>query len=155
MKTMRLVHAAACATLLACSPALGAELEAVNETAPSLYDRLGAWDGIHRIVSDTVALHESNPAIRHYFRSIDRKRLIASVTAFFAAGSGGPDCYKGRDMTTAHAHMGLTPADFDAAVSDVMNALAQNAVGQREQDEVRAILLSLKDPVLGTATAAQ
>lgn len=155
MKAMTRVHTAACAMLLACAPALGAESQAAAAAAPSLYHRLGAWKGIHRIVSDTVALHESNPAIRHYFNNIDRDRLIASVTAFFAAGSGGPDCYQGRDMTTAHAHMKLSTADFDAAVGDVMKALAQNGVGQREQDEVRAILLSLKAAVLGTAAAAQ
>jgi len=154
MNRLNQIRGIACALLLlAASPASGAELQVPVPESPTLYERLGAWDGIARIVADTVALHERNPAISHYFRDIDRERLIASVTAFFAAGSGGPNHYQGKDMTAAHAHMGLSAADFDAAVGDVMQALVNNGVGQREQDEVRSILLSLKDPVLGTAAA--
>jgi hemoglobin len=136
--------------LLACAYAHATEPPATAPESPSLYERLGAWHGINHIVRDTVTLHEGNAAISHYFKDVDRERLIESVTAFFAAGSGGPNCYEGRDMTTAHAHMGLSADDFHAAVDDVMKALASNGVGEREQGEVRTILLSLKDPVLGT-----
>ena len=63
-----------------------------QETAagPSLYERLGGWDSINQIVRDTIALHVENDEISHYFEGVDLDKLAGHVTAFFAAGTGGP-----------------------------------------------------------------
>ena len=124
-----------------------------TESRPTLYERLGAWDGIEKIVSDTVANHQKNDAIAHYFDDVDLDKLVAHVTAFFAAGTGGPAKYEGRDMTSAHATMGLSDDDFDKAVADVLLALDQNGIGDAEKAEVAAILESLRPAVMGTAEA--
>ena len=92
-----------------------------GEGEKSLYDRLGAWDGINQIVRDTIANHQNNPAISHYFEDVDVEQLAGHVTAFFAAGTGGPSQYEGRDMTSTHADMGLSNEDFDSAVADVIS----------------------------------
>ena len=118
----------------------------------SLYERLGSWDGITQIVTDTVALHQANPEISHFFAEVDTDQLISHVTAFFAAGTGGPSKYEGRDMTSAHATMGLSDADFDSAVADVLKALDKNGIGDAEKTEVAAILESLRPAVMGTAS---
>ncbi|MDJ0905600.1 MAG: group 1 truncated hemoglobin [Woeseiaceae bacterium] len=120
-------------------------------TTKSLYERLGSWDGITQIVTDTVTLHQANPAISHYFADVDTDKLVSHVTAFFAAGTGGPSKYQGRDMTSAHASMGLSDADFDSAVGDVLKALDKNGIGDAEKTEVAAILESLRPAVMGTA----
>ncbi len=119
----------------------------------SLYERLGSWDGITQIVTDTVALHQANPEIAHYFTDVDTDQLVAHVTAFFAAGTGGPSKYEGRDMTSAHASMGLSDEDFDSAVADVLKALDKNGIGDAEKTEVAAILESLRPAVMGSAGA--
>ena len=82
--------------------------EDAGATTATLYERLGSWDGIEQIVTDTIANHRKNPAISHYFADVDTSQLAGHVTAFFAAGTGGPSKYEGRDMTTAHANMGLS-----------------------------------------------
>ena len=122
------------------------------EKGPSLYERLGSWDGIGRIVNDTIALHLENPDIAHYFDGVDTDQLAAHVTAFFAAGSGGPAKYESRDMTSAHAGMDMSDADFDSAVTDVLKALGKNGIGDAEKAEVAAILESLRPAVMGTVT---
>lgn len=122
-----------------------------DEAGASLYERLGAWDGISQVVKDTIALHKQNPEIAHYFDGVDSEKLAAHVTAFFAAGTGGPSRYEGRDMTSTHASMGLSDADFDSAVADVLKACRENGVGETERAEVAAILDSLRPAVLGTA----
>lgn len=127
---------------------------AAGDAEPSLYDRLGGWDGINDIVSDTIAAHRANPDISHYFEGVDVPELTAHVTAFFAAGTGGPNKYSGRDMTTTHEDMGLSDADFDSAVADVLMALEKNEIGQDAQAEVAAILESLRPAVMGTATVS-
>lgn len=122
------------------------------EQGPSLYERLGSWDGIGQIVDDTIALHLENPDIAHFFEGVDTDKLAAHVTAFFAAGTGGPAKYEGRDMTSAHAGMNMSNADFDSAVADVLKALGKNGIGDAEKAEVAAILESLRPAVMGTAT---
>ena len=129
--------------------AIAGDVEA--DAAPTLYERLGEWDGIDRIVRDTIAFHLENPEISHYFEGVDLEALAGHVTAFFAAGSGGPSKYEGRDMTSAHAHMNMTDADFDSAVADVLKAVDKNGIGATEKAEVAAILESLRPAVMGTA----
>ncbi len=126
------------------------------ETAagPSLYERLGGWDSINQIVRDTITLHVENDEISHYFEGVDLDQLAGHVTAFFAAGTGGPSKYEGRDMTSTHAHMNMSDADFDSAVADVLKAVEKNGIGEAEQAEVAAILESLRPAVMGTATDA-
>jgi hemoglobin len=124
--------------------------EEAGATTATLYERLGSWEGIRQIVSDTIANHRKNPAISHYFADVDTATLAGHVTAFFAAGTGGPAKYEGRDMTTTHAAMGLSDADFDSAVADVLLALDQNGIGDAEKTEVAAILESLRPAVMGS-----
>jgi hemoglobin len=127
-----------------------AEPEATAAEPASLYERLGAWDGISKVVADTIALHVKNPTISHYFKDTDLDKLHEHVTAFFAAGTGGPAKYEGRDMTSAHAAMGMSDEDFQSAVADVLTAVKMNGLGEQEQADVEAILMSLKPAVMGT-----
>lgn len=140
-------------TLMTGFISLGAFAGDEEAAGPSLYERLGAGDGITKIVSDTVALHHENPAIGHYFADVDDEQLITHVAAFFAAGTGGPANYEGRDMTSAHAGMNMSEADFDSAVADVMTALGASNIDDASKAEVAAILESLRPAVMGTVTS--
>ena len=122
----------------------------VVDTGPTLYERLGGGEGVQKIISDAISLHLENPTIKHRMEGVDLEYLVASVSAFFSAGTGGPNNYTGPDMATAHAGMMLSHEEFDAAVSDVLAAVMANVDdGQAERDEVQAILLSLRDQVVG------
>ena len=135
------------AVLLLAVASLGAQAEDAQTT---LYERLGEWHGIDQIVRDTIANHQNNPEISHYFEGIDVDKLAGHVTAFFAAGTGGPSKYAGRDMTSTHADMGLSDADFDSAVADVMKAVEKNGIDDASAAEVATILESLRPAVMGT-----
>lgn len=126
------------------SPALAQD----SAAGPSLYQRLGEMEGIENIVRKTVELHEVNPVIAAYVKHIDQEWLIGSVTAFFAAGTGGPNNYQGTDMVTAHAHLDLTDEEFDAAVGDVLLALEAHGIDQASTDEVDGILQSFRGAVV-------
>jgi truncated hemoglobin YjbI len=120
-----------------------------ESAGPSVYERLGEMNGISKIVTDTVALHHKNPDIAHFFDGVDDEQLIKHVTAFFAAGTGGPANYEGRDMVTTHASMEMTDADFDSAVSDVASAAEANGIDADTIAAVGAILESLRPAVMG------
>ena len=130
--------------------ALGAAAEE-EATAPSLYERLGGDEGLTKILNDTIALHHKNPDIAHYFTNVDDDVLARHVIAFFAAGTGGPVNYQGRDMTTTHASMDMSDADYDSAVADVLKSVKANGVDAESAAEVAAILESLRPAVMGTA----
>ncbi|MDH3351965.1 MAG: group 1 truncated hemoglobin [Gammaproteobacteria bacterium] len=148
-KTLAICFLTVASMAFTISPTAFADAPAGQTT--TLYERLGGWDGINQVVRDTIARHHDNPAISHFFENVDDEQLAAHVTAFFAAGTGGPSKYEGRDMTSAHAGMKMSDADFDSAVADVLSAVDQNGVGAVEKSEVAAILESLRPAVMGTA----
>lgn len=145
-KTLRIVVISLLSALALSTASFAAEGEA---DAPSLYERLGAAEGLEKIVKDTITLHHVNPNIAHYFTEVDDDVLTSHVIAFFAAGTGGPVNYQGRDMTTTHASMNMSDADFDSAVADVLKSVKANGVDAGSAAEVAAILESLRPAVMG------
>jgi len=114
----------------------------------SLYERLGGSEGIKRIVNDEVDLHASNPRIATRFADHDLDALKASATAFVITGTGGPACYEGKDMLTAHKGMNIDADEFLAVLDDALEALKKNNIGQREQEEVLYVLYSMKNDIV-------
>ncbi len=149
---MRITRRILAITLLSMSTFFTLGVAAEEEAAaPSLYERLGADEGLTKIVRDTIALHHENRDIAHYFADVDDDVLTGHVIAFFAAGTGGPVNYQGRDMVTTHASMNMSDADFDSAVADVLKAVEANGVDAESAAEVAAILESLRPAVMGTS----
>jgi hemoglobin len=149
---MRITRRIAAVTLLSISTLFALGVAAEEEAAaPSLYERLGAAEGLAQIINDTIALHHKNPDIASYFVDVDDDILAGHVIAFFAAGTGGLVNYQGRDMVTTHVSMNISNADFDSAVADVLKAVKANGVDAESATEVAAILESLRPAVTGTS----
>jgi len=113
----------------------------------SLYDRLGGFDRISKIVNDLVDLHIANPLINTRFANSDAAALKQKATAFFCAGIGGTETYTGKDMVSAHRGMNISEQEFIAVIDDALAALDKNGVGAEERMEVLAILYSMKSQV--------
>lgn len=115
----------------------------------SLYERLGRFEGISRIVEDTMAAHLANPAIKTRFEAIkDLARARQLAVEFFCAGAGGPEPYTGRDMLAAHRGMNISEQEYLAVMDDTVAALGKNGVDDQTRNEVIAILYSLKDQII-------
>jgi len=114
----------------------------------SLYQRLGGANGIAAIASDLIDLHMQNPLIKTRFAASDPVEVKRLAAEFFCAGSGGPEKYTGRDMPAAHEGMNINEQELVAALDDALLALDRNGVGQREKEEVLAILYSMKDDII-------
>jgi hemoglobin len=119
----------------------------------TLYQRLGGSSGIQALVTDIVALHMENPAIRARFRpyletpekiEITKKHLCA----FLEAGSGGTAKYTGRTMRETHRGMNISEAEYMATIDDILAALRKNGIDEQTQKDVLAIAYSLKDEIL-------
>jgi hemoglobin len=62
--------------------------------------------------------------------------------------SGGPCKYTGKDMKTAHAGMGITDADFNALVEDLVATLDKFKVPAKEKSELLAVLGPMKKDIV-------
>jgi hemoglobin len=51
-------------------------------------------------------------------------------------------------MKSTHAHLGITQADFDALVEDLVKSLDKFQVAQAEQDELLQILGPMKSDIV-------
>jgi hemoglobin len=115
----------------------------------SLYDRLGRFDGITRIVHDVMDAHLVNPAIRTRFeasKDLDHAKKMA--VEFFCVGCGGPEAYSGRDLLVAHRGMNISEQEYMAAMDDIVGALEKNGIDPATRGEVTAVLYSLKGQVM-------
>jgi len=116
----------------------------------SLYERLGASEGIKAIANDIVENHLANTAIGPRFQNMKMTpdELKHAAAMFFIAGTGGPNDYQGRDMLAAHKGMNISALEFMAVLDDALLALAKNNIGQREQEEVLFILYSMRADIV-------
>jgi hemoglobin len=62
--------------------------------------------------------------------------------------TGGPQVYEGASMKTAHATLGITVADFNAFVEDLVTTLDAAAVPAAEQQQLLALLSPMQSDIV-------
>jgi len=106
----------------------------------SLYERLGGKEAITAVVDDFVGHVAADKRINGFFAKANVPRLKMMLVDQICEATGGPCKYTGRDMKSAHQGMGITNADFDALVGDLVASLDKFKVGEREKQELLAAL---------------
>jgi hemoglobin len=123
----------------------------------SLYERLGGKDAITAVVNDFVGRCAADDRINGKFARTDIPRLKSNLIDQVCEATGGPCTYAGRDMRTTHDGMGVTAAEFDALVADLVATLDKFSVGEGEKTELisalapmRADIVEVESPQTGT-----
>jgi hemoglobin len=119
-----------------------------RQAEKSLFLRLGGEEKILALTREIVRLHRQNPVIGHYFAKSDPEVAARHAAQFITTGTGGPAVYKGPDLRTTHARMGITNADFLSAGGDIVKAMQTLGLGPNEVDELVCTLVSLRDQVV-------
>jgi hemoglobin len=119
----------------------------------SLYVRLGGKKAIKAVVDEFVNNVAGDGRINSFFAKTasDPKRLKkfkGLLVDQICEASGGPCKYKGKDMKTAHAGMGVSGADFGALVEDLVKALDKFHVGETEKGELLGALGPMKGDIV-------
>jgi len=114
----------------------------------SLYDRLGGKDALTAVVDDFVGNVAADKRINGFFAKADVPRLKRNLVDQICQGTGGPCVYTGKDMKTAHKGMGITDADFNALVEDLVKTLNKFNVPAKEQGELLGILGPMKPQIV-------
>ena len=115
----------------------------------SLYDRLGGLGAITAVVDDFVGNVAADNRINKFFAKTDIPRLKRLLVEQICAGTGAPCAYTGRDMRSAHAGMGITDAQFNALVEDLVKSLDKFKVPEKEKGELLGILGPMKPSIVG------
>lgn len=115
----------------------------------SLYERLGGTPAITAVVDDFVANVAADSRINGRFASTNIPRLKTLLVDQVCEATGGPCKYQGRDMKSAHAGMGITNAEFDALVEDLVKSLDKFKVPPEEKSELLDALASLRPQIIG------
>lgn len=117
----------------------------------SLYKRLGGYDAIAAVTDEFLGRLVTNKTLARFFDGASansKKRIRQLLLDQLCAVTGGPCVYIGLDMKTAHAGLGITEADWNAAVKDLLDTLDKFKVPHKEKDELIAIVASTKADIV-------
>jgi hemoglobin len=120
----------------------------------TLYERLGGQPAISMVVDAFAGYVLKDDRINKKFSKSDPTRLVTNLKAFVCNATGGPCSYNGRDMKTSHKGMGVTAGEFNALVEDLVKALDQYKVPEREKNELLGALGGLKADVVEVESQA-
>jgi hemoglobin len=128
-------------------------LQAQTATKTTLYDRLGGKKAIVAVVDDFVGNCAGDTRINNFFAATaaDKTRLAkfkGNLVDQICEAAGGPCKYKGKDMKTAHQGMGISSADFDALVEDLVKALDKFKVAKADKDTLLGVLGPMKAQIV-------
>lgn len=117
-------------------------------TEATLYERLGERDAIAAVVDRFYERVLDDDRLAEHFADSDVEQLRDHQVRFIGSVTGGPIEYSGDDMRTAHEHLGLTNADFDAVAGHLEATLREFDVAERERSEVLEAVSALREDVV-------
>jgi hemoglobin len=105
------------------------------------------------VVDDFVGRVAADARINGFVKATasDPKRLATFKTNLvdqICEASGGPCKYKGKDMKSAHAGMGIGGGDFDALVGDLVAALDKFHVKEADKNALLGVLGPMKKDIV-------
>jgi len=149
MRKRLMVVAIAAAVVAGCI-----NIASAQEMKKTLYSRLGGKKAITAVVDQFVTNCATDTRINKFFADTakDKNRLAKFKTNLvnqICQASGGPCKYMGKSMKEAHKGMGITDADFNALVDDLVKALDKFHVGETEKKELLGALGPMKGDIVG------
>jgi len=117
----------------------------------SLYERLGAYDGITAFANDLLPRLHTDPQLGRFWQNrgddgIARERQL--LIDYLCCSAGGPMYYTGRDMKLSHKGMKISESDWSVFLQHTGETMKALQVPKQEGDEVAAFVLSLKKDIV-------
>lgn len=140
-KTLRtaIVATLCAAALSTASPSAQAP---ATPAGPSLYQRLGGYDGIAAFVALVFPRVAQHPDLAHMFRGHGKdsqQRQFQLVVELVCQKTGGPCAYIGRPMPPVHDGLGITEANWTVFTKIITDGMAE----KRYPADVRAEFLQV------------
>ncbi len=117
----------------------------------SLYERLGAYDGITTFVNDLLPRLQGDAQLGRFWQNrgddgLAREKQL--LIDYLCSSAGGPMYYTGRDMKTSHQGMKISESDWSIFLQHAGATMGALQVPKQECDDVVAFVLSLKDDII-------
>lgn len=109
-----------------------------------LYTRLGGETVVAQVVNQTVDTVAQDPRVNQSFDKVNLKRVKTKLVEQICSLTGGGCEYTGDEMKLVHKGLKITEGEFYALVEVLRQALNDNGVGEREKNELLAILAPMK-----------
>lgn len=117
----------------------------------SLYERLGAQEGLSRLAADffhglesNPQLARQNPRIASASAAADPRERDRRFAEYLCQLAGGPCTYGGPALERVHAPMGLSGDDWTIGGEELVRALNKNNVSRADQNELLGLIEPLK-----------
>lgn len=120
----------------------------MTSSTTTLYEKLGAEEGIAGAVDVLYQRVTSDPALAGYFAGVDMAALRRHQAAMLSAAAGGPRPYAGRSMAEAHGDRAITDSAFDAVVAHLGATLATAGASEETIAAVVAALAPLRSSIV-------
>lgn len=118
----------------------------------TLFDKIGGEDAINAAVDKFYEKVLADDRIKHFFTSVDIKRLSKHQKRFLTYAFGGIPNYPGKTMRAAHKRlveeMGLSDEHFDAVLENIGATLKELGIPDELIFEASGIAESTRNDVL-------
>ena len=116
----------------------------------SLFERVGGFAQVRLIVSEFYERILDSESLSPYFENVDVRRLMDHQTKFVSSLMGGPASFSNEHLTRAHAHLKISPEDYEELAMIFRETLEDFEVPDLDVDRLHAHILSLQEHVIGT-----
>ena len=134
--------------LSACAPL---RRGAAAPPAATLYARLGGYEALAAVADDFLGRVMADARLAPFFKGLDEKEMRRTrqhIVDLLCNATAGPCFYPGRDMKSVHAQLEITSDVWNAFTGHFNETLAKFHVGDRERNEVVAIVQSLRSDIV-------
>ncbi len=104
--------------------------------------------GIDRLIDDFVVRISTDPRIAQRFQGANLDHLRSALKSQVCYLVGGPCVYDGKDMTAAHAGMGLQNRDFNDLAEDLQKAMDKEGISFQAQNQLLAKLAPMQRAIV-------
>jgi hemoglobin len=148
---MRRVLSAVTMVLLALPASAGSPAPQLAKSEPSLYERLGGYDGIAAFTDDFLGRLAHDASLGRFFVGHSTNsvaRIRQDIVDFICHATGGPCVYRGRDMKITHAGLGISGTDWDTMLVQLNASFNRFKVPLRERNDLLTALAGLRKDIV-------
>nr|P17724.1 RecName: Full=Group 1 truncated hemoglobin; Short=Truncated Hb; AltName: Full=Hemoglobin; AltName: Full=Myoglobin [Tetrahymena pyriformis]3AQ5_A Chain A, Group 1 truncated hemoglobin [Tetrahymena pyriformis]3AQ5_B Chain B, Group 1 truncated hemoglobin [Tetrahymena pyriformis]3AQ6_A Chain A, Group 1 truncated hemoglobin [Tetrahymena pyriformis]3AQ6_B Chain B, Group 1 truncated hemoglobin [Tetrahymena pyriformis]BAA03015.1 hemoglobin [Tetrahymena pyriformis] len=115
----------------------------------TIYEKLGGENAMKAAVPLFYKKVLADERVKHFFKNTDMDHQTKQQTDFLTMLLGGPNHYKGKNMTEAHKGMNLQNLHFDAIIENLAATLKELGVTDAVINEAAKVIEHTRKDMLG------
>ncbi|HUG62760.1 MAG TPA: group 1 truncated hemoglobin [Methylomirabilota bacterium] len=117
----------------------------------TLFDRIGGYATVSRLVMDFYERVLESEELAGYFANVDMRRLVEHQAKFISAVMGGPASYTDQELREIHSHLKIDERSFDTLAEIFAATVTDYVTDPADATEVVAMVRARKIHVVRPA----